>query len=243
MNSDQERVLDKIKKLLRMKRGGTEGEIETALALAAELARKHGINLDSVDPDAEPAQRIGHIDATTSARIQWECKYAGLVCERFNVSLLVRQSRKVKVIDGWPKLASDYMVTFTGVDRDIQMALYVYHFLVRHFRHCWNKRRGRCRNRQAFLYGMYHGLCSKLDEQRKQQQLSEAGLVFVGRQVALRTEYERAHFGESKQQSSLPDGDADAAKVAGYLAGRSTEIRSGIGSNGQASLLLQEGGQ
>src|ERR1051326_6604548 len=162
-----------------MKRGGTPEEIETALALAAEIARKNGINIDAVDPDAEPATPIGHIDAVTSARIQWECKYAGLVCKQFfNVSVLIRQKSELR--PGW-RFASDYMLTFIGLDRDIQIALYIYHFLVRHFRYSWRTRRGRCRNRQAFLYGMYYGLCSKLDEQR-QEQVSEAGLILVGRQ-------------------------------------------------------------
>jgi hypothetical protein len=34
-------ALEKIKKLLRMKRGGTQAEIETALALAQQIAAKH----------------------------------------------------------------------------------------------------------------------------------------------------------------------------------------------------------
>lgn len=232
MNTDKERVLDKIKKLLRMKRGGTPDEVATALAMAEELARKHDIDLAGVDPDAEPAQRLGHIDAMTSARIQWECKYAGLICEDFfNVNLLLRSKPRSR---GW-RFASDYMVTFIGLDRDIQVALYVYHYLVSHFRRCWNTGRGRCRNRQAFLYGMYHGICSKLHEQRKLH-INEAALIFIGRQVALRKEYMRSNFGETESESTTPDGDADAAKYAGYIAGRATEIRSGIGSS---RLLLQ----
>lgn len=239
MNTDKERILDKIKKLLRMKRGGTPGEIETALALAAELARKHGINLDSVDPDAEPAQPLGHIDAVTAARIQWECKYAGLICHNFfNVTLLLRNKPCVRLRNGWPRRACDYMITFIGLDRDIQIALYVYHFLVRHLRYTWRTGRGRCRNRQAFLYGMYVGLFTKLDEQRKLH-ANEEGLIFIGRQVALRQEYMRSSFGETKESDAKPDGDAEAAHYVGYLAGRATEIRSGIGSSGQARLLLQ----
>jgi hypothetical protein len=80
-------------------------------------------------------------------------------------------------------------------------------------------------------------LCTKLDEERKQQE-DEAGLIFIGRQVALRKEYMGAHFGRLKEYSTAPDGDAEAAKYAGYVAGRATEIRSGIGSSGRATLLL-----
>jgi hypothetical protein len=235
MSNEKEKALDKIKKLLRMKRGGTPEEIETALALAAEIARKNGINIDAVDPDAEPATPIGHIDAVTSARIQWECKYAGLVCQQFfNVNCLLRQ--KVRTSSGW-YFAFDHILTFIGIDRDIQIALYVYHFLVRHFRYCWKTGSGRCRNRQAFMYGMYIGLCAKLGEQRRQQ-VNEAGIILLDRQVALRKAYTQSTFGATESYNAEPDGDAEAAKYAGYAAGRATEIRSGIGRSGQATLLL-----
>src|SRR6266571_1607867 len=89
--TDKDKIIDKIRKLLRMQRGGTPGEVETALGLAAELARKHGIALDAVDPDATPAQHITHLNTKTSARIQWECKYAALICNQFfNVHVLLR---------------------------------------------------------------------------------------------------------------------------------------------------------
>jgi len=238
MSADRDKVLDKIKKLLRMKRGGTPDEVRTALGLAAELARKHGIDIDGVDPDAEAAQPLGHIDAMTAARVQWECKYAGLICQQFfNVTLLLRNKRKVTLRDGWPRTASDYMITFIGLDRDIQIALYVYHFLVRHLRWSWNTGRGRYRNRQAFLYGMYVGLCTKLNEQRVQQ-VNEAGLILLDRLFARREDYRQAHFGKLRNHDTKPDTDANAAKYAGYLAGRQTEIRTGLGSSGQATLLL-----
>lgn len=232
------RILDKIKKLLRMKRGGTPDEIATALALAAELARKHDIDLDSIDPDAVPAQPIGHIDAVTSARIQWECKYAGMICQKFfNVTMLLRQGGKVR-IRGW-RYVSDYVLTFIGLERDIQIAIYVYRFLVGHFRRCWNTRSSRCRNRRAFLWGMYLGVFTKLEEQYKQQ-VNESGLIFIGRQVALRDDYMRATWGETTGENLKPDSDASAAENAGFVAGRKTEIRAALAPSGQARLQLTQ---
>jgi len=229
-------IIEKIKKLLRMKRGGTQAEVETALAMAAALAAKYGIRLDSVDPDAEPDQPLGHIDAITSARIQWECKYAGLVCQQFfNVNSLLRSSYQPKR-GGW-KYCYDYKITFIGTASDTEIALYVYRFLVGHFRRCWNKRSGRCRNRQAFLYGMYIGLCSKLEEQKKQQ-ISDRALVFLGRELTRRNAYTQQQFGDTTESSTEPDGDAKAAKWEGYIQGRKTEIRPAIDPSKKQPLQL-----
>lgn len=221
-------IIDKIKKLLRMKRGGTAAEIETALALAQELAAKHGIDIKSINPDEE-TRRITEHDVFAAARLQWECKYAVLVCEHFfNVSGLIVQSR---VPFRWG-MRSVMGIRFIGTSWDIQIATYVYHFLVRHFRREWTQRRGRCRNRQAFLYGMYHGLCHKLDARRKASLPSENAIMVLGKALTERKQYLALHYGELKQQSSVPDGDAQLAKYRGFIAGQETEINPGIGAPG-----------
>jgi hypothetical protein len=240
--TDRDKILDRIKKLLRMRRGGTAAEVETALALAAELARKHGINLGQIDPDEQPAEQpITHIDAVTSARLQWECKFSALIAHQFfNVNALIRflGGTTYKGLGGRYGLrgTSQYCITFVGTAWDIQIAVYVYTFLIRAFRDAWRIRRGRARNRHAFMHGMYHGLCSKLDEQRKQQ-VSGEGLIFVGRALARRENYLQ-RFGKLGSQDTTPDADATAASLAGYMAGRDTEIRSGITNNGIAAPLL-----
>jgi len=238
MNTDRERVIEKIKKLLRMKRGGTPAEVETALALAAELARNHGIDLGTVDPDQVKDEPIGHIDTATASRIGWECKYSGMVLAQFfNVNVLLRGTAGRR---GWgriiPGRPSAYRLTFIGTAWDTRVAMYVYTFLVRQFRLAWRDRRGRVRNRQMFLWGMYNGISAKLWEQRKQQ-VTEAGLVLIGSALARRQEYEK-RFGPQDSVSGRPDSDAKAAMYAGYVEGRKTEIRSGVTEGGKAAPMI-----
>jgi hypothetical protein len=218
-------ALDKIKKLLRMKRGGTQSEIETALALAAKIAREHGIDMGAVNPDEDTStQRIGHDEPITSARIQFECKYAGMICQQFfKVQVFARRVT-------WQKRA----LTFVGTDWDRQIALYVYHFLVRHFRREWKRRRGRCRNRQAFMWGMYCGICSKLRELEPPPEQTTA-LVASGRALVA---YIEQHWGKLTSDDIRPDGDAAAAKYRGYIAGRQTEIRKAVNSDTRQQPLL-----
>ena len=229
-------IIEKIRKLLRMKRGGTPEEIATALRLAQELAAKHGVDLGSVNPDddAPKSEQIGHEDPISGARIQCECRYAGLVCVQFfNVEVFSttleghwRQARRVY----------RYALRFVGTDWDRKVAVYVFFFLAGHFRREWKSRRGRCRSREQFMWGMYLGLCRKLRE-RQPKPLESAALVHTGRQLARRNYIDR-HFGKLDSHSVEPDGDADEAKWRGYLAGQQTEIRPAMEKSKSEQLLL-----
>jgi hypothetical protein len=239
MDPEREAIIEKIKKLLRMKRGGTPAEVETALALAAELARKHGIDMGAVDPDQEPDQPIGHIDAVTAAKIGWECKYAALVAQNFfNVTALITQQQKNGI---WYRRRQSYewKIRLIGTAWDTQIATCVYHFVAAQMRRCWANRSRRIRAgaRQQFLWGMYIGICTNLEEQ-KRQQVSEAGLVLIGRAVARRDDYIKRNWGDYRSNALEPDGDARLAKVAGYAAGRATEIRSGLTEQGKAAPMI-----
>jgi len=212
----QDAIIEKIKKLLRMKRGGTAGEIANALAMAAELARKHGIDLAAVDPDAPEAKPITHADVFAASRLQQECKYAALVCQNFfNVTALMVGGRgKVKI-------------AFIGTESDRLIATYIWEFLVRHFRRCWNKRDNRrLRNRAAFMHGIYTGLCHKLHVER--QQVTGTGLMRLDQQLVRRDQYLKNTFGETEKKDVGYDGGADGSRYAGYAAGRRTEIRPAV---------------
>lgn len=235
----RDEVIDKIKKLLRMKRGGTIAEVETALNLARELAQKHGIDLDGVNPDDEQQDQdkpIDHEDAYVGGRLQWEIKYAALIAQQFfNVSIFTR--RRTAVVKGWPTIVA--AMTFVGTEWDRQIGIYVFRFLVGHFRREWKTKRGRCRNRQAFMYGMYVGLGTKLRE-RQPARVAGPGLMRIERSLARRDVYLKKHFPAIVHESARPDGDADAAKYRGYLAGRDTEIRPAVTDrNAQGQMLLQ----
>ena len=217
--SERDAIIDKIKKLLRMKNGGTPDEVATALRLAQELAEKHGIDLTTVNPDEEAIREkpISHEDAVCGARVSWESKYAGMIADQFF---------KVRVFKSVNEARSKYILRFVGEDWDRQIAIYVYRFLCGHFRREWKTNRGRLRNRQAFMWGMYIGLCQKLHA--RQPQTQEAGVVRAERGLARRNQYITEHFGELGSTSAKPDSDSAAARHRGWLAGRATEIHSGV---------------
>lgn len=233
-------IVEKIKKLLRMKRGGTPEEIATALRLAQELAEKHDIDLATVNPDDDSpkSERMGHSDPIQSARIQCEVQFAGLVCEQFfNVKVFIRTLDGAWSKTGWRRVYR-YALTFVGTEWEREVAAYVLHFLVGHFRREWKTRHGRCRNREAFMWGMYCGLCEKLKERQPPVvHGSDRELVLISGAVA-RRDYVAKHFGELESHDVEPDTDATVAKWKGFQAGRETEIRPAVGGAQQEGRLM-----
>jgi len=215
--SDQEKIINRIKKLLRMKNGGTAAEIETALLLAQQIAHKHGIDIKSINENELEREPITHENINELSRIQWECKYAALIMqEHFNVKVFVRKS----IFHDTTKLI------FIGTKTDIEIARYIYNFLVRHFRQEWKLKKGRLRNRQAFMFGMFCGLNNKLNSLKPKIEQQE-GIILSGDKLR-RNDYMEKTFGETKSESVNPDNIAVAAVNAGYQAGRQTNIRTGL---------------
>jgi hypothetical protein len=221
-------IIEKIKKLLRMKRGGTPGEIENALAMAAELARKHGIDLNSVNPDDESkSETITHFEEVLKLRLPLEAKFAAAILVNFfNVQICHMHGGTHR--EGYIKYKFNHSMIFIGTDWDIQVARYVFVFLQRHFRYSWNHRQNkRLKNREAFLHGMFLGLATKLEEAKKKE--VGVGLMVLDRAVQLRNDYLAKLLPNAKDKKlESDDSDAWAAKHAGIIAGRNTEIRSGL---------------
>jgi hypothetical protein len=228
----REQIIDKIKKLLRMKRGGTPDEVATALRLAQELAEKHGIELDQINPNEESQERpISHDDVVHGARIQVECRYAALVANQFF---------NVRVFSAVTEDRRKYCMRFVGTSWDTQIAIYVYHFLLGQFRRAWRTDRGRCRNRQAFLWGMYCAICNKL-KQRQPKTVDAPGLVPVGRTLQRCNQYIQERW-KLREDNVKPDHNADEAAYRGWIAGQRTEIRSGVDGRAGRDGLTANGG-
>lgn len=222
--SDRDAILEKIKKLLRMKRGGTAGEIDNALAMAAKLARDHEIDLNDVNPDDESKpERITFHEDVLKLRLPSEAKFAAAICVNFfNVQMCFKSPLNRYYIKAKAR------VTFIGSAWDIEIARYVFVFLQHHFRGCWKSRQNRrLKNRKAFLSGMFLGLGAKLEDARKQE--VGTGLIHVDRAIQLRKDYLAKLFPNATDKNlGADDSDAHAAKYAGILEGQKTNIAPAV---------------
>lgn len=211
-------VIEKIKKLLRMKNGGTAAEIATALRLAQELAQKHNIDMGSIDPDQYDDGKIAHEEIILGSRVQWECKYAALICVNFfHVNCLFHH------------LMLKNCIAFIGTRKDIEISRYIYVFVVRSMRLLWKNKRSRSRNRRAFLYGIFLGICSNLREQKTEHENKE-GLIVINRGLRQRNDYMAKHFGATTDHDLRPDTRAHHSIENGWRAGKDIAIRYGLNS-------------
>lgn len=212
-------VIDKIKKLLRLARSSNQHEAQLAMQRALALAREHDIAVDSLNPDEQAKEKtITHRDSAEVQRMSYDKEYAVRIIQAFFHVSPVFNCRLVRPLDGYPYVAR--FVTFVGTAADAEIALYVYGFLVQHFAYCWRKHRGRLRNRHAFVDGMFLGLFYKLAENQPPHHAKGNELVLAGHRS-----YIEAIVGKTeKSEFKEPDGDAKAAKYAGYIQGQNTNI-------------------
>jgi hypothetical protein len=205
-------ILDRIKKLLRLSRSANQHEAALALSRARQLAAKHRIDLSKVD--ADESNTVTHKCSKGWQRVPLEGQLAAAIVGRFF---------RVKIIynQGWNKET----IVIVGTRSDVEIALYVFDFLVGHFRRAWNKRTNRrLRRRDAFIRGMYNGLYFKLLDTEEPQTEGEAAIVssfdtYIAEYFGLLTK-------EEVKTKRRPG--ADASRFAGYQAGLSTDIHPAI---------------
>ena len=209
-------VLDKIKKLLRMRRGGTPAEIETALRLAKELADKHGIDIHNVkDEEDKTASSLSH--GVRYSRWNYDGQNAAQIIERFfNVELV------------WFPGGGSGHLTFVGRAFEVEIAIYIFGFLIGLFNRSWRTRSNkRIKDRRSFCFGVYRGIVVQLE---KQQGDPDQGLVLS------RKSYLNQLFPGLETKEVARPTLSQTAAWAGYDVGKNTAIRKGMSGSDLPSL-------
>ena len=216
----QSEAADKIRKLLNTS-GRTDAEADTARTLAEALAYKFQVDLTSI------RDSLGHRDAITNrvlgtwSKIPQEAALAGRIVRNFFDVLIVTQEGYQCQIYG------------VGTASQLDIAEYVFRFVVDEFRRQWNHKRGRCRKRADFMQGLYDGLRVKmyLDVQRlkAREPEVEAGhsAIVLDQEAAQRAHFE-AHFGKLTTTQVKPRSAHSKSAQRGAMLGRHISVNPGI---------------
>ena len=217
--TEDDRILDKIKKLLRLSRSSNPHEAALALQRAIELAQANGVRLASIDP-ADEVAGIRHKERL-EARLHYEKRMAiNLIQDFFSVRIL-RGRNHLKIIGRAP---------------DIQIAEYAYVYVVRACRLCmaaWKKeeaasrRRVTINKRRSFILGFMVGVRENLNKLSIRSSESIPSMAALIASKTVEVQRRNAYVAERWNTKKLPpvsfrmtDGDA----TFGFLEGMKTNI-------------------
>jgi hypothetical protein len=197
-----------------------------------QVIDRHAVNshvvISSGDPEEKLKSEIGHQDGWLGRRAPYDVQYAVKLAERFfNVDVIYRQGYQhiQRNPDGstWAYKEDECVrLAFVGRKFEIEIAIYIFRFLCGHFRRTWNTKRGRCRSRQSFIYGMYLGISNKLAADRPPAPENSQALVLS------REAYMAQAFGELTKTPSKAPEVSSAALRAGWIEGQATNLRPAV---------------
>jgi ribosomal protein L16/L10AE len=224
-------VVDKIKKLLRLAADkSNRHEAEQALRRAFEMARKHRIDVSTIDLD-EKTEHILHEDRDFPRRVSFlQFRAINLVIRFFNVNGILGSGR----------------ITFIGKPSEIALAHYAYEFIV----HVGNRelrgyeasekkarRRMSTGKRQSFIQGYIYGIALQLRNAEAEMPLDDSQTALVVAEAAERDAYSKQQFPSTKDVSRDIKRKVRSSMEQGYDAGRRTNIRTPL-SGPSAPLIL-----
>jgi len=223
------KLVEKIQKLLSLATSANEHEAKLAAEKANELLIKHNLTRDQVEGfgEASYVNEIGYI----SKRYPFEATWAShIVKEHFFVNVLHLKAS--------PQNMRTSKIWFIGEKTNVQVARYVFEFLVRKYKELWKvyQYRNGAHNHDKGAY--YRGLTLGLDDQleaTKKKVENETGLMVI--RDPMIDETTKMHHPKVRSESvSTMTNDAEAT-MAGYTEGKSLRIARGIESRDDSQVL------
>lgn len=230
-SADEERLLERVSKLLALAERAPQHEAEAAASAAQRLILKY--NLERAHGQAEASYGFRQLGKVSGRVEQSQKILAGILAEHFFVSpiwvcaydvLTARHGRALEV---------------SGTPANLELAEYVFAFLNHTASHLWRSYQRECgltgnRDRRTFEAGVMMGFRARLAEERERSR--EAGLVWVG-DPGLEDYVHRRHPTVVTARSAGPR--RSSAYYAGRAAGQGIVLRRGVqqGPSGGGGLL------
>jgi hypothetical protein len=236
MEQAQQKVLERISRLLALAQSDNEHEAQSAMTNARRLMLKY--NLEAAVSVQMSDYGYRHLGAPTGRRMAWQRVLANILSDYFFVEVIIvpvyrpREKKRGSVIE------------VCGTPTNLEIAAYTFEFLERASLELWKKHKREKklrsdRDKQSFLYGVMTGFSEKLDRDSKKNQTE--GLIWLGDPQLLR--YFRARHPHVRHVSGRTTTKKDAY-VAGRDAGGRLVLHRGVqaGGSGAAPRLLGRGG-
>lgn len=225
----EEKILDRIRKLLALAGSPNQHEAELAMRKAHELMLRHNIE-DTSTRDYE----VRHLGDPHKRGTRVEAEIAGLLGEYFFVKVI----RIPIYLPATGKRGNVYEIA--GTRANVEMAAHVYAFLMSTAERLWRENRGDARvrsgrDRMSYQAGVINGFREKLRAERTE--LRGTGLVWVGDRGLDRYYHARHPRIEHRRRRVRYDG----AHAAGREAGRTVVLHPPVETGGSGTTRLLRG--
>lgn len=210
-------VIAKIKKAIRLARGTKEeGERETALRLARQLAERNGLAFEEIDEGLEVARAV-QINDDAEERIEGpEIGYSfSIIHDHFGVVAMITQTSR------WDAAHGRY--TWFGPRINIDIARHVHHILLRESRAAFRRARKVAPRikRLAFMQGFFAAIYIKLTE----HPLRNDREAFAAEKKAAERKFEEFRTKHSVRESRKPRSPDDPNAISmGYHDGKKVNL-------------------
>lgn len=208
---------EKIQKLLSLANSANENEAKAAAKKASELLVKYNLSVQ----DIEIKEYENQVLSERTRAVSEEKYILSLLTKYFFVQTYFNRSRKSKTTT----------CKVVGTPENLEIAHYVYDFLLRSFRNSFKEYRklSGCDldARQSYYFGLHEGLKEQFELAKTAVQ-NETGLV-VTKDLGL-VRYLNKEVGGLRNTSSSVNSSNASARSAGRDAGKSMSIRKGVGS-------------
>lgn len=230
MGMENNKILEKVRKLLSLADSDNENEARLAMEKANEMILRHNLSLKDVNSASDIVERPSGKESTTSCV---EDKFLLGILKKFFFVQPLFQSRWTGKFNAAGRRVMAKQILFVGLPQNVEIAAYTYHYLLRSFRKLWlayKKETGApAKARQAYYYGLAEGIGDRLSRKKRQVE-TETGLVWVGDRAI--DEYLKDV--KVKKRGSRFSGNSDA-EMAGQEAGKTLDILQGLKANSEAT--------
>lgn len=221
----EERVIEKIKRLLALSNSSNEHEARLAAERASEIMLKYNLSMQDIKSDDKK-----YVEETLDLCV-WEEVEERYVCN------ILTNFFFVDCLTGY--FGRKRILYLLGRKDNVEVAHYMYEYLMREFRNCWMmyKITKRCNEnvRDSYYIGMFSGLNVQLNS-RKRAVEKETGLVVVKDADLEKWKYERHPNIKKGRSCKLKNRDWQAEND-GYSKGKELQINAGIRNRGESAKL------
>lgn len=217
MNDEENKIIEKIEKLIALSGSDNENEAKAAMLKAQELMAKYEIEQDRIDPERKKERPVVCFTSPMFCD-DWCVDVGSLIANNFRCRAIISQRRNS---------GGAYRLKFFGFEEDAEISINVFNYAVKVIRKRMATLRAIYRDadrefgrneKMAYVDGFCSGLYRNFEEQKRQSEsfalallVPEAVVKFVD-EIPGMEEYNRREYQQKREN--------DVLRQAGYVDGK-----------------------